>query len=76
MVPEIIMREVLRNLPSDLEKDFFRLIQSSKKIEHHPVVEVPHAIFSKYRQEGRMKQADDLIAARVTDGTYNVFLYT
>lgn len=33
MVPEIIVREVQRNLPSDLEKDFFMLIQSSQKIE-------------------------------------------
>ena len=29
LVPEINLREVQRNLPSNLEKDFFRLIQSS-----------------------------------------------
>jgi hypothetical protein len=63
MVPEIIIREVQRNLPSDLEKDFFRLIQSSQKIERHPLVNVPEALFQKYRRQKRLKQADALIAA-------------
>jgi len=63
LVPEIIVREVQRNLPSDLEKDFFKLIQSSQKIEHHPLMEVPKATFQKYRHQKRLKQADALIAA-------------
>ncbi len=63
LVPEIIVREVQRNLPPDLEKDFFRLIQSSQKIEYHTLVEVPRATFEKYRQKSRLKQADALIAA-------------
>jgi hypothetical protein len=63
LVPEIILREVQRNLPTELEKDFFRLIQSSQKIEYHDLVEVPRATFQKYRQQKRLKQADALIAA-------------
>ena len=63
LVPEIIVREVQRNLPPDLEKDFFRLIQSSRKIEYHTLVEVPKATFQKYRQKVRLKHADALIAA-------------
>ena len=63
LVPEIIVREVQRNLPADLEKDFFRLIQSSPKIEYHTLVEVPKRTFEKYRQESRLKQGDALIAA-------------
>ena len=63
LVPDIIVREVQRNLPPELEKDFFRLIQSSQKIEYHDLVEVPKAIFQKYRRQKRLKQADALIAA-------------
>jgi len=63
LVPEIIVREVQRNLPPDLEKDFFRLIQSSRKIEYHTLIEVPKATFQKYRQKVRLKHADALIAA-------------
>ena len=63
LVPEIIVREVQRNLPADLEKDFFRLIQSSRKIEYHTLIEVPKATFEKYRQRSRLKHADALIAA-------------
>jgi hypothetical protein len=63
LVPEIILREVQRNLPPELEKDFFRLIQSSQKIEYHDLVEVPKATFQKYRRQKRLKQADALIAA-------------
>jgi hypothetical protein len=62
-VPEIILREVQRNLPPELEKDFFRLIRSSQKIEYHDMVEVPKATFQKYRQQKGLKQADALIAA-------------
>ena len=63
LVPEIIIREVQRNLPPELEKDFFLLIQSSQKIEYHSMFEVPQVTFQKYlRQEG-LKQADALIAA-------------
>lgn len=63
LVPEIIVREVQRNLPSDLEKDFFRLIQSSQKIEYHHLLEVPKETFKKYRQQKLLKQGDALIAA-------------
>jgi hypothetical protein len=63
LVPEIIVREVQRNLPSDLTKDFFTLIQSSQKIEYHTLAEVPKATFRKYQQQGRLKHADALIAA-------------
>jgi hypothetical protein len=63
LVPEIIVREVQRNLPSDLEKGFFRLIQSSQKIEYHDLVEVPKVTFQKYRRQKRLKRADALIAA-------------
>ena len=63
LVPEIIAREVQKNLPPGLEKDFFKLIQSSQKIEFHTLFEVPKAIFQKYRRQKRLKQADALIAA-------------
>lgn len=63
LVPEIIVREVQRNLTPDLEKDFFRLIQSSQKIEYHPVVDVPKSTFQKYLRKKGLKQADALIAA-------------
>ena len=63
LVPEIIIREVQRNLPSDLEKDFFRLIQSSQKIEYHDLIEMPKVTFQKYRRQKRLKRADALIAA-------------
>jgi len=45
LIPEIIVREVQRNLPRGLENDFFRLIGSSSRIEQHPVVGVPLALF-------------------------------
>ena len=63
LIPEIIVREVQRNLPLDLEKDFFRLIQSSQKIEYHTLAEVPKATFQRYQQQSRLKHADALIAA-------------
>ncbi len=63
LVPEIIIREVQRNLPAELEKDFFKLIQSSLKIEYHDVLDVPKATFQKYRRHKRLKHADALIAA-------------
>ena len=63
LVPEIIVREVQRNLPAGLEKDFFRLIQSSQKIEYHDLVDLPKETFQKYRSQKRLKQADALIAA-------------
>jgi len=63
LVPEIIVREVQRNLPSDLTKDFFTLIQSSQKIEYHTLAEVPKATFQKYQKQKRLKHADALIAA-------------
>ena len=63
LVPEIIVREVQRNLPSDLQRDFFKLIQSSQKIERHDMLKVPTEAFQKYRRQKRLKEADALIAA-------------
>jgi len=63
LVPEIIIREVERNLPAELGKGFFKLIQSSRKIEYHDLIEMPVATFQKYRRHKHLKQADALIAA-------------
>jgi hypothetical protein len=63
LVPEIIAREVQKNLPPGLEKNFFKLIRSSQKIEFHTLFEVPKAAFQKYRRQTGLKQADALIAA-------------
>ena len=63
LVPEIIIREVQTNLPPELERDFFRLIRSSQKIEYHYMLEVPKASFQKYRRHKHLKHADALIAA-------------
>jgi len=63
LVPEIIIREVQRNIPPEFEKDFFRLIQSSHKIEYHSLIEVPKITFRKYRKQKGLKQGDALIAA-------------
>jgi len=63
LIPEIIVWEVQKNLPAGLEKDFFRLIQSSRKIEYHDLVHVPKETFLKYRRQKHLKQADALIAA-------------
>jgi hypothetical protein len=62
LVPEIIVREIQRNLPSNLQRDFLKLIQSSPKIERHDMLKVPKTTFQKYRRK-RLKQADALIAA-------------
>jgi hypothetical protein len=63
LVPEIIVSEVQRNLPAGLDKDFFRLIQSSQKIEYHNLLSVPMSTFQKYRRHRGLKHADALIAA-------------
>ncbi len=63
LVPAIIVREVQRNLSLDLEKDFFRLIRSSHKIEYHDLLNVPKTTFQKYRRRKRLKHGDALIAA-------------
>jgi len=63
LIPEIIVREVQRNLPRGLEKDFFTLIRSSRKIEQHPLGGVPPAVFQRYRNQEGLKPADALIAA-------------
>ena len=34
LLPEIIRKEVQRNIPAELEGDFYRLIYSSAEIEH------------------------------------------
>lgn len=62
-VPEIIRKEVQKNIPDDLGADFYRLIYSSEKIEHHFTMEVPVKLLNKYRNEKRLKDGDALIAA-------------
>ena len=47
LLPEIIREEVQRNIPQQLEKDFYNLIYSSEKIEHHPMMDVPMKLFNK-----------------------------
>ena len=63
LLPEIIREEVQRNIPQQLEKDFYKLIYSSEKIEHHPMMDVPMKLFNKYRNEKELKEGDALIAA-------------
>lgn len=63
LVPEIIRKEVQRNIPEDFEGDFYRFIYSSEKIEHHSMVNVPVELFDKYRNEKGLKEGDALIAA-------------
>ena len=63
LVPEIIRKEVQRNIPEDLEGDFYRLIYSSEKIEHHSVLNIPVKLFEKYRNVKGLKEGDALIAA-------------
>ena len=63
LVPEIIRKEVQRNIPEDLEGDFYRLIYSSEKIEHHSMLNIPAKLFEKYRNEKGLKEGDALIAA-------------
>ena len=63
LVPEIIRKEVQRNIPEDLEGDFYRLIYSSEKIEHHSMLNIPVKLFEKYRNEKGLKEGDALIAA-------------
>lgn len=63
LLPEIIREEVQRNIPQQLEKDFYKLIYSSEKIEHHSMMDVPMKLFNKYRNEKELKEGDALIAA-------------
>lgn len=63
LLPEIIREEVQRNIPEYLEKDFYKLIYSSEKIEHHSMMDVPIKLFDKYRNEMGLKEGDALIAA-------------
>jgi len=63
LVPEIIRKEVQRNIPEDLEGDFYRLMYSSEKIEHHSMLNIPVKLFEKYRNEKGLKEGDALIAA-------------
>jgi hypothetical protein len=63
LLPEIIREEVQRNIPADLEGDFYRLIYSSEKIEHYSMLDVPVELFEKYRNEKGLKEGDALIAA-------------
>ena len=48
LLPEIIRKEVQRNIPADLEGDFYRLIYSSEKIENHsmPLLSLKRLIIS------------------------------
>ena len=63
LLPEIIRKEVQRNIPGDLEGDFYRLIYSTEKIEHYTMLDVPVELFEKYRDEKGLKEGDALIAA-------------
>ena len=63
LLPEIIRKEVQRNIPADLEGDFYRLIYSSEKIEHYSMLDIPIELFEKYRNEKGLKEGDALIAA-------------
>ena len=63
LVPEIIRKEVQRNIPEDLEGDFYRLIYSSEKIENHSMLNIPVKLFEKYRSDKELKEGDALIAA-------------
>lgn len=63
LLPEIIREEVQRNIPEYLEKDFYKVIYSSEKIEHHSMMDVPIKLFDKYRNEMGLKEGDALIAA-------------
>ena len=63
LLPEIIRKEVQRNIPRDLEGDFYRLIYSSEKIEHHSMLDVPVELFEKYQNQKGLKEGDALIAA-------------
>ncbi|MCP4294629.1 MAG: type II toxin-antitoxin system VapC family toxin [Proteobacteria bacterium] len=63
LVPEIIRKEVQRNIPEDLEGDFYRLIYVSEKIEHHSMLNIPVKLFEKYMNEKGLKEGDALIAA-------------
>lgn len=63
LLPEIVREEVQRNIPKHLERDFYRLIYSSEKIEHHSMLDVPLKLFDKYRNEKKLKGGDALIAA-------------
>lgn len=50
LLPEIIRKEVQRNIPRDLEGDFYRLIYSSEKIKHYSMLDVTLDLFRKYRE--------------------------
>jgi hypothetical protein len=63
LLPGIIRKEVQRNIPEDLEGDFYRLIYSSQKIEHHSMLNIPVKLFKKYLNEKGLKEGDALIAA-------------
>ena len=62
LLPEIIRKEVQRNIPEDLAGDFYRFVYSSEKIEHYYMEDVPVELFEKYRNKG-LKEGDALIAA-------------
>lgn len=63
LLPEIIRKEVQRNIPEDLEGDFYRFIYSSEKIQHQSMLDVPVKLFEKYRDQKGLKEGDALIAA-------------
>jgi hypothetical protein len=63
LLPEIIRKEVQRNIPVDLEGDFYRFIYSSEKIEHYSMLDVPAELFAKYRDKKGLKEGDALVAA-------------
>ncbi len=63
LIPEIIRKEVQRNIPEDLEGDFYELIYSGEQIEYHSMVDIPVKLFNKYQNEKELKEGDALIAA-------------
>ena len=63
LLPELIRKEVQRNIPEDLEGDFYRFIYSSEKIQHRSMLDVPVKLFEKYRDKKGLKEGDAMIAA-------------
>lgn len=61
-VPEIIRKEVQRNLAPDLIGDFYRLVKGSDRIVYGSLFNVLPSLHGKYLELG-LKQADAAIAA-------------
>ncbi|MBI4689442.1 MAG: type II toxin-antitoxin system VapC family toxin [Nitrospirae bacterium] len=63
LIPAIIRKEVQRNIPKDMESDFYRFIYSHERIEHYSVMDIPKKLFKKYHDDRGLKEGDALIAA-------------